>query len=112
MGDVIQLHDTLPPAQLERARRWAEEQLSLPAARTDRSLCQDLAGLMNRIDMAAWLTCGVRPANQLDAMLAGEGEEKIFAELYRGAEQLLWKAVNEYPDTQALGRKRKRKTKC
>ena len=103
---TINLRDDLNGVQIRRAKALAEDVLAQPTRCSDRSLCQDLAHLVHQIEFAAFLAGARSPRGNRNITAHGEPLDRIFLKLYEGAESLMFKAMDEYPVTQGLGKRR------
>jgi hypothetical protein len=112
---IINLRKGLTAAQIRRARERLEMEVCSPTRRDDHTLVQDLARLTTQINYAAVLVGAARPlcswqkeASGMKGYAGGTTLDRVFQSLYDGAESVMFKALDEYPVTQGLGKPRRR----
>jgi|SRR6185312_9931452 len=109
--NVVKLRDGLTAAQIRRGYEWAEAKMTKRVRSTDQSLCRDMARFIGKIDVAAFLAGVPRPALSEGKSVAEVVDplERVFLQLYQDAHAVWYRMMDEYPNTQRLGRRKARR---
>jgi hypothetical protein len=109
-AEIVQLRAGVTAAQRQRVIEWAKSEVELPTRGDDRSLCQDIAHLMRKIELTAFLLGAPNPSAKEGRQIIREigcPLDQALLRLYEGAEDVLWKSVEQYPETQEWRARRK-----
>lgn len=110
-AEIIKLREGLTPAQYRQAFNHFSAELQRRAPRDgSKSLCQDIALLLNQIRYVAFLAGAKTPLeNGPDGLRLGSLDD-VFQNLFNSADAIFGKSMDWYPDTQGFGKKpRKRR---
>ncbi len=118
-AEIIRLHERPTFSMLRRARAMATEALAKPAWNDDRPILNNLAAVLSRLDLAAFLATGVRlprTDGEIQELLADDTRATWpFACLYRDIEKIMFASLDYDYNARRVGaqkaaqtRKRKR----